>query len=124
MRTTIKIGFVAIAMLALIPWVSATTVSECTDAINIVKGDLAGVEIGGGHPEKTFQSLDSKLDGALLKLQQGKFEQALLKLNDFHSKILDLQAQGKIADGTTTVATLLEDAETAIKCLENLIAGL
>jgi predicted S18 family serine protease len=101
----------------------ATTISECHDTINVVRGELAGVEIGGNHPVQTRASLDSKLDGADLKLEQGKFYDALQKLTQFRDKVLSLQSEGKITDGTSTVADLLAEANNAITCVNNLIAG-
>lgn len=101
----------------------ATTIDECIAAINVVQGDLAGVVIGGNNPDQTRASLNSKLSGAILKLQQGKFADALQKLNDFTGKVNDLVAQNKISDGTTMMTDLLKDAQAAIACVQNLLNG-
>ena len=101
----------------------ATTIDECIAAINVVQGDLAGVVIGGNNPDQTRASLNSKLSGAILKLRQGKFADALQKLNDFTGKVNDLMAQNKISDGTTMVTDLQKDAQAAIVCVHNLLSG-
>ena len=116
----IAIGVILVFLVA--PPAMATTVSECQAAIAVVKGDLAGVEIRGGNPERTLGSLESKLDGADLKLDQGKFADALAKVTDFRDKVSTLQSQGKISDGTSSVADLLADADSAILCIEKLVS--
>ena len=104
---------------------SATTITECHAAINAARGDLAGVVIGGNNPDQTRASLDSKLNTADLKLEQGKFADALQALTQFRDKVLSLQTQKKILDGAiTTVADLVKAANDAVTCVNNLIAGL
>src|SRR3954470_5252797 len=66
------LAFAALSLLALAAPARATTVTECHSAIQVVRGDLAGVVIGGNNPDQTRASLDSKLTGADLKLDEAK----------------------------------------------------
>lgn len=117
----IPLAFAALSLLALAAPARATTVTECHSAIQVVRGDLAGVVIGGNNPDQTRTSLDSKLTGADLKLDQAKFFDASTKLTDFRQSAATGQSQGKLSDGTTTVAQLLQDADAAIACVQSLI---
>jgi len=114
-------AFAALSLLALAAPARATTVTECHSAIQVVRGDLAGVVIGGNNPDQTRASLDSKLTGADLKLDEAKLFDASTKLTDFRQTSATLQSQGKLTDGTTTVAQLLQDADAAIACVQSLI---
>jgi hypothetical protein len=116
----VAIGALLLLFSVVLP-ASATTVDECIAAINVVQGDLAGVNIVGINADRTRAGLNSKLDGAKLKLQQGKFNDALQKMTDFKSAVVTKASAGKITDGTTTVAQLLADTDTAIDCINSLI---
>jgi hypothetical protein len=124
MSITSRITLPALASLALLGAALpayATTVTECQAAVTVVRGDLAGVVILGSNPDLTRASLVSKLDGANLKLDEGKFSDALTKLTDFSSKISSLQTQGKLADGVTTISQLQLDTAAAISCVQSLL---
>ena len=132
MKNTMKkltAGGFAVATCALFLFLTAspalaTTVTECHAAIAIARAELAAVTIGGNNPVQTRASLDSKLNTADLKLNQGKFADALQALTQFRDKVLSLQSQGKISDGAGSVADLLTAANAAITCVNNLILGI
>ena len=44
------------------------------------------------------------------------------KLSDFRQSAATLQSQGKLSDGTTTVAQLLQDADAASACVQSLLS--
>jgi len=120
--TRVPFALATLSLLALAAPARATTVTECHAAIQVVRGDLAGVVVGGNNPDLTRASLDSKLTGADLKLDQGKFFDAATKLSDFRQSAATLQSQGKLSDGTTTVAQLLQDADAASACVQSLLS--
>lgn len=101
----------------------ATTVSECTYLIEVVKGELAGVEIGGNNPDRTRESLESKLEGARLKLDQAKFCDAITKLGDFKDKVTVLaepNRKGETKIDADDAQTLADGAGDAIACIQEL----
>lgn len=102
---------------------TATTISECQGLIAMTKGDLAGVEIGGGNPDRTRASLESKLDGASVKLDQLKLEDAQMKLTDFQTSVANLVDVPKPKISAEDAAILTGDAGAAFDCVQNLIDG-
>ena len=66
-------------------WPCMEDIESVRDILN--NGD---VTIQGGNPGKTLNSLNLKLDGADDKLQDGKFDKAYQKLDQFENKVIDL----------------------------------
>ena len=64
-----------------------TTVDECISRIVVVHGDLDTVNIGGRNSSQTYDSLSSKLQGAIRKLGEEKNTDALQKLQDFKTAV-------------------------------------
>jgi len=68
-----------------------TTVGDCIDQIDVVQDDLDTIYknggIGGRNSDQTYDSLTSKLQGAIKKLGQGKDDDALQKLQDFKTAV-------------------------------------
>lgn len=75
--------------------VPAQSVDECKDRIDLIQIDLNGVDIGGNNAERTRASLTSKLQGAKEKLDQGKFADALVKLQDFRAAVIVMRDSAK-----------------------------
>jgi hypothetical protein len=86
--------------------------------IAITALDLGGVTIGGPKPGKTRTFLESKLQDALDKLDDGKCDSAAGKLEGFKGKILELAANGEIS--TSHATTLITDIDMAINCVNGL----
>jgi hypothetical protein len=94
---------------------------ECDALIASVQEALDEVEIVGRNSTKTRASCEKKLADALAKLEEGKPEGALKKVNDFKTKVLDLASSGKIDPDDDDTLLLLEETNGAIVCLEALI---
>jgi hypothetical protein len=132
MNTRMKFAFAAIVCtLALIfsaPIASATTVTECQQMIANLKAETQSVVITGKNAEKDRTGLVGKLDNASFALDQGKFCDAIQKLNDFKARINQLVAAGNINQNSTdangnplvTAQQLLTDADAAINCINQL----
>ena len=99
---------------------SATTINECKNLIDVVQTTLDGVEIGGGNPARTRASLESKLDGAKIKLDQAKVGDALQKLTDFRSKVEELRDAAKPKIDAMDAQDLINDVNDAITCVQGL----
>ena len=106
--------------------VQAETVEECQVLINHVQDDLDAVYaaggIGGNHPERTYGSLSSKLEGAFEKLDEGKYEDALGKLQDFADAVTAMRDAPKPKLSADDANLLLGDVNEAIACVEMLLA--
>jgi hypothetical protein len=106
----------------------AETVSECQQMIANLKAETQNVIITGRNADKDRAGLIGKLNNASFALDQGKFCDAIQKLNDFKAKINQLIAAGNInqnptdANGVsiTTGTQLLADADAAINCINQL----
>jgi len=123
-----KISFAAVlfalAMFVAAPLAHATTVTEVQAMIGSLKTKTENVAITGKSAEtKDRPGLLGKLNEATLKVDQAKFCDAIVKLNDFKAKVNQLIAAGKInqdpAAGTTG-QELLNDADATIAALNEL----
>ena len=63
------------------------------DILNNDDGDDEAIDIAGRHSGQTLYSLNSKLDGADDKLQDGKFNKAYQKLDQFEDKVNSLNIE-------------------------------
>jgi hypothetical protein len=90
----------------------------CEQLVAIARLELKGVTIGGKNAAKTRTFLGRKLDDASTKLDEGKFDGALGKLEGFRAKVLDLVDAGEMSQ--TDAALLVGDVDTAISCVEGL----
>ena len=114
-----KLCLVIVVLVAALP-AAAVTIDECKELIDVVQTTLDSVEIGGGNPAQTYASLTSKLQGAKVKLDQGKFDDALRKLNDFRSKVEQLRDAGKPKISAGDAQALIEAVDDAVACVEGL----
>jgi hypothetical protein len=122
-----KISFAAVlfavAMFAAAPLVHATTVTEVQAMIASLKTKTETVVISGKQADKNRLRLLAKLNEATLKVDQAKFCDAIVKLNDFKVAVNALIADGQINQDPalgTTGTELLADADATIAALNEL----
>lgn len=101
----------------------ASTVSECQALINQITSDLAVVTIGGKNAERTRASLESKLEGASTKLDEGKFQDAFDKMVDFRTGVEKLVSAAKPKISQADADLLIADADNVLACIQSLIDG-
>jgi FIMAH domain-containing protein len=101
----------------------AQTVEECQALIDQTSSDLATITIGGNNPEQTLTGLQSKLDVASTKLEEGKYQDAIDKLVDFRTTVERLATAPKPKISQADADLLIADANAAIACIEELQAG-
>lgn len=113
----------ALAMFVAAPLVHATTVTEVQAMITALRTKTETVIITGKSGDKDRAGLLGKLDEASLKVDQAKFCDAVVKVNDFKVKVNALIAAGRINQDPalgTTGQELLNDADAIIKALNEL----
>ena len=122
-----KISFAAfafaVAMLVAAPVALATTVSEVQAMITNLKAKTTTVVITGKSAEKDRTGLLDKLNEASLKVDQAKFCDAIVKVNDFKTRVNALITAGKINQDPavgTTGQELLNDADAIIASINEL----
>jgi phosphoribosylanthranilate isomerase len=99
----------------------ALDVTPCFDLIGTLEAQTQSVQFTS---PKDQAGLLVKLDEATQKLGLGKNADAVLKLQNFHDRVAQLVAAGKIAPGTAADGTevtpkmLLDGAQTAIACIQ------
>lgn len=122
-KTSFAAIFFALAMFVAAPLAHATTVSEVQAMIASLKTKTETVIITGKSADKDRNGLLSKLNEASLKVDQAKFCDAVVKVNDFKVKVNALIAAGRINQDPslgTTGQELLNDADAIIKALNDL----
>ena len=116
--------FCALAMFVAAPLAQATTISEVQAMIANLKAKTTSVVITGKAAEtKDRPGLLDKLNEASLKVDQAKFCDAIVKLNDFKARVNALIVAGKINQDPalgTTGQELLADADATIAALNEL----
>lgn len=122
-KTSFAAILFALAMFMAAPLVHATTVTEVQAMIASLKTRSETVAISGKQADKDRAGLLAKLNEASLKVDQAKFCDAIVKLNDFKARVNALIAAGRInqdpAAGTTG-QELLTDADATIAALNEL----
>jgi hypothetical protein len=122
-RKSFAAMLVVLALFVAAPLAHATTVTEVQAMIASLKTKTEGVVITGKSAEKDLNGLVGKLNEASLKVNQAKFCDAIVKLNDFKARVNQLIAAGRInqdpAAGTTG-QDLLNDADATIRSLNEL----
>lgn len=94
----------------------AASVEQAQKLIAAVQTALVGVEIGGNNAGRTRASLESKLEGASVKLDQSKEQQACVKLLGFIDKVGDLSvanAKGQVKMDPADAEQLQDEAGDA-----------
>lgn len=123
-----KISFAAVlftlAMFVAAPLVHATTITEVQAMLASLKAKTTNVIISGKSAEtKDRPGLLDKLNEGTLKVDQAKFCDAVVKVNDFKVRVNALIAAGKINQDPTAGTTgqeLLNDADAIIAALNEL----
>ncbi len=113
----------AVAIFVAAPLAHATTVTEVQAMIGSLKTKTETVTVTGKSAEKDLNGLLGKLNEAALKVDQGKFCDAIVKLNDFKARVNALIAAGRINQDPTLGTTgqeLLNDADATIAALNQL----
>lgn len=123
-KTLFAALFFAFAMLFAAPLAHATTVTEVQAMIASLKTKTTTVAITGKSAEtKDRPGMIDKLNNASLAVDQGKFCDAIQKINDFKVKVNQLIAAGKINQDPalgTTGQELLTDADATIARINDL----
>ncbi len=123
-KTSFAAILFAFAMLFSAPLAHATTVTEVQAMIASLKAKTTTVAITGKSAEtKDRPGMIDKLNNASLAVDQGKFCDAIQKINDFKVKVNQLIAAGKINQDPalgTTGQELLTDADATIARINDL----
>ena len=123
-KTSFAAIFCALILFVAAPLAHATTITEVQAMIAALKTKTETVVITGKAAEtKDRPFLLGKLNEAALKLDQGKFCDAIVKLNNFKTKVNALIADGQINQDPalgTTGQELLADADAIIAALNEL----
>ena len=113
----------ALAIFVTAPLAHATTVTEVQAMIASLRTKTETVIITGKSADKDRSGLLEKLNEATLKVDQAKFCDAIVKINDYKTRVSSLIAAGKINQDPalgTTGQELLNDADAIIKALNDL----
>ena len=114
---------VLFAMFVAAPLAQATTITEVQAMITNLKAKTTSVIITGKQADKDRAGLLDKLNEATLKVDQAKFCDAIVKLNDFKARVNALIVAGRINQDPalgTTGQELLSDADAIIAALNEL----
>ena len=113
----------ALVIFVAAPLAHATTITEVQAMLTSLRTKTETVAISGKQADKDRLTLLGKINEASLKVDQAKFCDAIVKLNDFKVRVNQLIAAGKInqdpAAGTTG-QELLNDADAIIAALNEL----
>lgn len=119
-RTLAALMMVGVALVATPAIGGHLTVDGCHAAIEDVRVGLDDIEVTSRNVQKVMDGLHKKLDGADSKLDEGKYEDALQKLDDFESKIVAMRdARKPKIEGE--VAALLAALGNAQSCTQEMI---
>ena len=119
---TLAVAVIALALTSVTTRVAAasssvdtSTVSECKAMIDALILETQAVAISGMNAERNRTGLLGKLSNADIKLDQGKFADAIQKLDDYEAKVRQLAASGSISAADANL--LLSGADDAIACI-------
>jgi len=96
----------------------AQSISECQALITALRVNTEAASIEGKNAEKDFAGLVGKLNEAALKLDQAKFCDAIIKLNDYKARVQQLASAGRLT--FEAADQLTGGADKAITCIVNL----
>jgi len=108
---------VIVLLLAAVPS-QASTVSYCMELIDVLANETAGVEFLSRNAARDEASLLGKLERARMKLDQGKFADAIQKLDDFIAAVVSMRDAAKPKISSGDAALLIEGAEEVIACIQ------
>jgi hypothetical protein len=123
---TLVVALIALALMSVATRVTAasssldtaTSVSECKAMIDALILETQAVAISGMNAEKNRTGLLGKLSNAEIKLDQGKFADAIQKLDDYEAKVRQLAASGSISAADANL--LLSGVDDAVVCISQL----
>ena len=111
-RKFIAASVLAIALMLGAAGTANAGVTEIIAKLDTLTYASYAVEWGGRFPDKTEAGLESKLMGAKDKLNDGKFDKACTKVQQYEQKIFDLDAEGKNGDADVdALDALIGDAQ-------------
>ncbi len=122
-KTSFAAIFCALALFVAAPLAHATTVTEVQAMIASLNTKTTNVIISSKSADKDRAGLLEKVTEATLKVDQAKFCDAVVKVNDFKAKVNHLIATGRINQDPalgTTGQELLNDADAIIAGLNDL----
>jgi hypothetical protein len=120
-KVMLGIWVAALLLATAAPARAQSTVDACQAQLAAVLANLDAIDaaggIGGNNSDRTDASLSSKLTGAGIKLDEGKYADALAKLEDFQDAVIAMRdaAKPKLSDPDATL--LLDGAAAAIACI-------
>lgn len=96
---------------------AAITITERAAGIEAVRNAVNSVTFLGRQAAKEQAGLLQKLDAAQVKLEAGKFDDAIQKLTDFTDAVIALRDAAKPKISPEDAQTLLDAANAAILCI-------
>jgi FIMAH domain-containing protein len=118
-RTTIALLAICLALMGSVA--HAETLAECQAQLAALREQTLSTTFTGKNAATDQANLVAKLDAASAKLAEGKFTDAVQKLQDFEAKVQQFIDAGKVAPDAG--AALISSAEAVITCVNNLSAG-
>src|SRR5215204_491323 len=131
-RTGVGMGIVLGLLISVLLWVTTTPaqaqtaedIAVCQAKIDTLSEQTARATFVGQNAENNLRGLQGKLTSASEKLTEGKYADAIQKLENFKTTVSALDEDGKIAPGAepgdVDAQTLLTGADDAITCIRGL----
>lgn len=120
-RLMLGIWVAAFLLVAAAPARAQSTIEDCQARIDQVQADLDAINsaggIGGNNSGQTYDSLSSKLQAAIAKLGQGKYADAVRKLEDFQNAVIAMRDAAKPKLSAADAGLLLDGVDGAITCI-------
>ena len=99
----------------------AATADDCQAKINALVTQTESAQFFGGQADANRADLLGKLNEASTKLAEGKYEDAIQKLTDFRTSVVQLGSAAKPKIDTEEAAALIAGADDAIACIQSLL---
>lgn len=93
-------------------------VAECDAGIEAARNAVNGVTFLSRQAAKDRAGLLQKLDAAQVKLEAGKFDDAIQKLTDFTNAVIAMRDDAKPKISPEDAGRLLDAANAAIACID------
>lgn len=117
-RSTLALTFLALLTTFAFQSASAATVADIDLMIDALKFDTQATEFFGQNAAKDEAGLLGKLTNAKTKLSQGKFADAIQKVQEYRDKVFTLSSSGKI--DSLAAPGLIQQANEIISALQQL----
>jgi hypothetical protein len=99
----------------------AATADDCQAKINALVTQTESAQFFGGQADYNRADLLGKLNEASTKLAAGKYEDAIQKLTDFRTSVVQLSSAAKPKIDLDAAAALIAGADDAIACIQSLL---